>query len=373
MLKITKITPRVDVYDVTVADNHNFYANDILVHNCVEITLPTAGLTKKSRMPYVAATIEKVGNMSPADFREEYGEIALCTLSSINWGAIHSPEEFEKPADLAIRALDELLDYQDYPMMAAGYPADKRRSLGVGICNLAYFIAKHGNKYSDGSANDLVNEYTEAMSFWLLTASNNIAKEKGACGWYSETKYSKGILPMDTYKPEVDELLDVPHYLDWTKLRASIKEYGLRNSTIMAMMPVESSSQVINGTNGLEPPRSSVSIKASKTGTLKQVVPEIHRFKNKYEYLWDMKSPRGYLGLTAIIQKWTDQSISANTTYNPAHAVGGKMSTSELLGDIIYAYQKGLKTLYYQNTMDGSGDVFDGNEADEEECESCVL
>jgi len=339
---------------------------------CVEITLPTAGLTKKSRMPYTRDILNTLGDVPPAEFRDEYGEIALCTLSSINWGAIHSPEDFEKPADLAIRALDELLDYQDYPMVAAGYPADKRRSLGVGICNLAYFIAKHGNKYSDGSANDLVNEYAEAMSYWLLTASNNLAKEKGACGWYSETKYSKGLLPMDTYKPEVDTLLDVPHYLDWTKLRASIDEHGLRNSTTMAMMPVESSSQVINGTNGLEPPRSSVSVKASKNGTLKQVVPEIHRFKNKYEYLWDMTSPRGYMATAAIIQKWTDQSISTNTSYNPAHADGGKLSTSELLSDIVYAYYIGLKTLYYQNTMDGSGDVFDSSDKDDD-CESCKL
>lgn len=368
-------TGRLYIQFVDHSNTHSAFNTDtspIRMSNlCVEITLPTAGLTKKSRVSYIIEEIAKIGDMSPKEFREEYGEIALCTLSSINWGAIHSPEDFEKPADLAIRALDELLDYQDYPMMAAGYPAQQRRSLGIGICNLAYFIAKHGNKYSDGSANDLVNEYAEAMSFWLLTASNNLAKEKGACGWYSETKYSKGILPIDTYKKEVDELLDAPHYLDWTKLRATIEEYGLRNSTIMAMMPVESSSQVINGTNGLEPPRSSVSIKASKDGTLKQVVPEIHRFKNKYEYLWDMGSTRGYLNLAAIIQKWTDQSISTNTTYNPSTIEGGKVSTSMLLGDIFHAYKIGLKTLYYQNTMDGSGDVFDENEGSD--CESCKL
>lgn len=368
-------TGRLYIQFVDHSNSHsafNVETSPIRMSNlCVEITLPTAGLTKKSRIPYNDDEISRVADITPQEFRDEYGEIALCTLSSINWGAIHSPEDFEKPADLAIRALDELLDYQDYPMMAAGYPASQRRSLGVGVCNLAYFIAKHGNKYSDGSANDLINEYAESMSYWLLTASNNLAKEKGACGWYNETKYSKGILPMDTYKKTVDDLLDATHYLNWTKLRESISKYGLRNSTIMAMMPVESSSQVINGTNGLEPPRSSVSIKGSKDGTLKQVVPEIHRFKNKYEYLWDMGSPRGYLNIAAIIQKWVDQSSSTNTTYNPSTVDGGKLTTAMLLGDIFHAYNIGLKTLYYQNTMDGSGEVFTGSE--ESDCESCKL
>jgi len=370
-------TGRLYIQFVDHSNTHSAFNEDtspIRMSNlCLEITLPTAGLTKKSRMAYTPKALAKVGTMTPKAFRKEYGEIALCTLSSFNWGAIHSPEDFEKPADLAIRALDELLDYQDYPMMAAGYPAEKRRSLGVGVCNLAYFIAKHGNKYSDGSANDLVNEYAEAMSYWLLTASNKLAKEKGSCEWFSETKYSKGILPIDTYKKEVDQVLNTPNYLDWTKLRASIKEFGMRNSTVMSLMPVESSSQPINATNGMEPPRSSVSIKASKNGTLKQVVPEIHRFKNKYEYLWDMESPRGYLELAAILQKWTDQSISTNTTYNPSLVPDGKLTTSILLGDIFYAYKLGVKTLYYQNTMDGSGDVYGDTSPEESDCSSCKL
>lgn len=365
-------TGRVYIQFVDHSNTHSSFKTDTspvrMSNLCLEITLPTAPLVRNSRLPYDEHTIAQTASLSTEEFRDEYGEIALCTLSSFNWGAIHSPEDFKKPADLAIRALDELLDYQDYPMISAGVPATKRRSLGVGVCNLAYFIAKHGNKYSDQSANDLVNEYSEAMSFWLLTASNNLAKEKGACEWYNETKYSQGILPMDTYKKSVDALLTTPHYLNWTKLRADIAKSGLRHSTVMSLMPVESSSQLINATNGIEPPRSSVSTKISKTGPLKQVVPEIHRFKNKYEYLWDIKSPRGYIEKAAIMQKWTDQSISTNTSYNPTLLPGGKLSTSLLLSDIIYAYSLGVKTLYYQNTNDGSGELPSG-----EECSSCVL
>jgi ribonucleoside-diphosphate reductase alpha chain len=336
---------------------------------CIEITLPTHGLTSKSRLEFTNDIVEKLKDITVQNFRAEYGEIALCTLSSINLGAIHSPDEFQKPCELAIRALDELLDYQGYPMVAAGYPAINRRSLGVGVCNLAYFIAKHGNKYSDGSANDLVNEYIEAMSYWLISASNILAKEKGPCGWFDETKYSKGILPIDTYKKEVDNTLTTSHYLDWTKLRDSVSKHGMRNSTVMAIMPVESSSQVINATNGIEPPRSNVSVKASKNGTLKQVVPEIHRFKNKYEYLWDMPNNKGYLELAAIIQKWTDQAISTNTSYNPNKYPGNKITTSILIEDLIYSYKLGIKGLYYQNTSDGSGDVYE----EESDCASCKL
>ena len=284
-------------------------------------------------------------------------------------GMMHSLEDIEKACNLIIRGLDELLDYQDYPMIAAGIPAAKRRSLGVGVSNVAYFIAKNGYKYSDGSANNIINEQAEAISYYLIKASVELAKEKGQCDWFSETKYSKGILPIDTYKKAVDDILDKPNYLDWEPLRKEILEYGMRHSTVMALMPVESSSQVINATNGIEPPRSPVSIKASKDGTLKQVVPEIHGLKNKYEYLWDMPNTRGYLEIAAIFQKWADQSISTNTTYNPENYPDNKVPMSELIKDVVYAYKLGCKTLYYQNTLDGSGDVF----KEDEGCDSCVL
>jgi len=256
-------------------------------------------------------------------------------------------------------------------MMAAEVPGKQRRSLGVGICNLAYFIAKNGAMYSDGSANDLVNEYAEAYSYYLIKASNELAKEKGACGWFNETKYSQGILPIDTYKSAVDDIVTKKSYIDWESLRESIKQHGMRNSTVMAGMPVESSSQVINATNGFEPPRSCVSVKGSKSGSLSQVVPEIHHLKNKYEYLWDMPHTRGYLEIAAIFQKYIDQSISTNTHYNPANYDGDQVPMSELIRDLVYSYKLGIKTLYYQNTYDGAGEV-DFKE-DEEDCESCKL
>jgi ribonucleoside-diphosphate reductase alpha chain len=260
-------------------------------------------------------------------------------------------------------------------MLAAGVPAKKRRSLGVGVCNLAYLIAKNNAKYSDGSANDLIHEYAEAMSYYLIKSSNQMAKEFGPCDWYEETKYSQGILPIDTYKKAVDDTVTVGLKCDWETLRASIKEYGMRNSTVMSLMPVESSSQVINATNGIEPPRSVVSIKGSKDGALKQVVPEIMKLKNKYEYLWDMPHTRGYLEIAAIFQKFTDQSISTNTTYNPKNYPDNKVPMSELMKDVVYAYKLGIKTLYYQNTDDGSGDVWDpdAKQDDEEDCVACKL
>jgi ribonucleoside-diphosphate reductase alpha chain len=368
-------TGRIYIQNVDHSNTHGAFnekTSPIKMSNlCVEITLPTAELTRHSRVPYDKETHpEEFKNALAEEFRNKYGEIALCTLSSVNMGALQSPEDFEKTCDLVIRALDELLDYQDYPMLAAGIPAIKRRSLGVGVSNVAYFIAKNGLKYSDGSANDLINEYAEKISYYLTKASMELAKEKGKCDWFDETKYSKGILPIDTYKKAVDTVLTKPNYMDWEPLRKDILEHGMRNSTVMALMPVESSSQVINATNGIEPPRSPVSTKSSKDGTLKQVVPEMHRLKNKYEYLWDMPQTRGYLEIAAIFQKWTDQSISTNTSYNPANYPDNKVPMSELIKDVVYAYKMGLKTLYYQNTLDGSGDVYDEKDDD---CESCKL
>ncbi len=368
-------TGRIYIQNIDHSNTHSSFdekTSPIKMSNlCVEITLPTAQLTRASRIPFDRDEhLFEFENISAEAFRRDYGEIALCTLSSINMGMMNSLEDIEKACDLTIRALDELLDYQDYPMVAAGVPAHKRRSLGVGVCNVAYYIAKNGFKYSDGSANDLINEQAEAISYYLIKASVNLAKEKGKCDWFEETKYSKGILPIDTYKKSIDDILTTPSKLDWDGLREEILEHGMRNSTVMALMPVESSSQPINATNGIEPPRSPVSIKASKDGTLKQVVPEMHRLKNKYEYLWDMPHTRGYLEIAGIFQKWTDQSISTNTTYNPGNYPDNKVPMSELIKDVVYAYKLGLKTLYYQNTLDGSGDVFGD---DEEDCESCKL
>jgi len=368
-------TGRIYIQNVDHSNTHSAFnpaTSPIHMSNlCVEITLPTSELTRRSRIPFIKEQLEKFQYTTPQAFREEYGEIALCTLSSLNWGAITEPSDFEKPCKLAVRALDELLDYQNYPMIAAGVPAAKRRSLGIGLCNLAYFIAKHDKKYSDGSANDLVNEYAEAMSYYLIKASMELAKEKGACDWFDETKYSKGIFPIHTYKKEVDAVLKgKKSYMDWDSLIADVKQHGMRNSTVMALMPVESSSQVINATNGIEPPRSPVSIKASKDGILKQVVPEMRGLKNKYEYLWDMPHTRGYLEIAGVFQKWTDQAISTNTSYNPENYEGNKVPMSELIKDVVYAYKLGLKTLYYQNTHDGSGEVYD---EDDEDCAACKL
>ena len=366
-------TGRIYILNVDHANTHSAFNEETspvrMSNLCVEITLPTSELTSKSRIrDYI---YEQFADMESTIFREQYGEIALCTLSSINMGAITSPEDFERPAELAVRALDELLDYQHYPMIAAEVPAKNRRALGIGICNLAYFIAKNNTKYSDGSANDLVNEYAEAFSYYLIKASNELAKEKGPCKWFSETKYSKGILPIDTYKSAVDEITSRRSYMNWELLRISIAEHGMRNSTTMSLMPVESSSQIISATNGMEPPRGCVSIKGSKDGALAQVVPEIHHLKNKYEYLWDMPNTRGYLEIAAIFQKYVDQSISTNTHYNPENYDGKQVPMSELIKDLVYAYKLGIKTLYYQNTYDGAGEV--EFEEKEEECAACKL
>jgi ribonucleoside-diphosphate reductase alpha chain len=364
-------TGRIYIQNVDHSNTHSAFLEETspvhMSNLCVEITLPTAPLTGDSRLRnYMSHTMHE----DAQEFQEEYGEIALCTLSSINMGALTCPEDMERPAELAVRALDELLDYQHYPMIAAEVPAKNRRALGVGISNLAYFIAKHGHKYSDGSANGIVNEYAEAFSYYLIKASNKLAQEKGSCIWFYETKYSQGILPVDTYKKAVDDIVTSKLKMDWKTLRANIKKYGMRNSTVMALMPVESSSQIINATNGIEPPRGCVTVKGSKDGALAQVVPEIHHLKNKYEYLWDMPNTRGYLEIAAIFQKYVDQSISTNTHYNPENYEGKQVPMSELIKDLVYSYKLGLKTLYYQNTYDGAGEI---EFEDEDDCAACKL
>ncbi|MBH0005971.1 MULTISPECIES: class 1a ribonucleoside-diphosphate reductase subunit alpha [unclassified Psychrobacter] len=303
---------------------------------CMEIALPTKPLD---------------------NINDEEGEIALCTLSAVNLGKVENVSDIEEPAELIVRALDALLDYQDYPVKAAQNGSMRRRTLGVGVINYAYYLAKNGVRYSDDSALGLTHQTFEALQFYLLKASNKLAKEQGACPAFNETTYSQGILPIDTYKADLDKICQEPLHLDWETLRGEITEHGLRNSTLTALMPSETSSQIANATNGIEPPRGLVSIKASKDGILKQVVPEITTLKDQYELLWQMPNNDGYLKLVAVMQKFVDQSISANTNYDPVRYAGGRVPMKILLKDLLNAYKMGVKTLYYHNTRDGANDA----------------
>lgn len=303
---------------------------------CLEIALPTKPLN---------------------NIDDESGEIALCTLSAFNLGAIDKLEDLEEMADLAVRALDALLDYQDYPIAAAKKGSMGRRTLGIGVINYAYYLAKNGARYSDGSGLALTHRTFEAIQYYLLKASVQLAREFGPCPLFGETTYAQGILPIDTYKKDLDVLCNEPLHLDWESLREEIKSVGLRNSTLTALMPSETSSQISNATNGIEPPRGLVSVKASKDGILKQVVPEYDRLKDQYELLWKQPSVDGYLQLVGIMQKFVDQAISANTNYDPARFEGNKVPMKQLLKDLLTAYKYGLKTLYYHNTRDGADDA----------------
>ncbi|MDA5132152.1 class 1a ribonucleoside-diphosphate reductase subunit alpha [Psychrobacter sp. ANT_H3] len=303
---------------------------------CMEIALPTKPLD---------------------NINDETGEIALCTLSAVNLGKVENVSDIEEPAELIVRALDALLDYQDYPVKAAENGSMRRRTLGVGVINYAYYLAKNGVRYSDGSALGLTHQTFEALQYYLLKASNKLAKEQGACPAFNETTYSQGILPIDTYKKDLDKICQEPLHLDWETLRTEITTHGLRNSTLTALMPSETSSQIANATNGIEPPRGLVSIKASKDGILKQVVPEIDKLKDQYELLWQMPNNDGYLKLVAIMQKFVDQSISANTNYDPTRFDGQRVPMKVLLKDLLTAYKLGVKTLYYHNTRDGANDA----------------
>ncbi|HHQ4681967.1 ribonucleoside-diphosphate reductase subunit alpha [Aeromonas veronii] len=303
---------------------------------CLEIALPTKPLN---------------------NIDDESGEIALCTLSAFNLGAIEKLEDLEEMADLAVRALDALLDYQDYPIAAAKKGSMGRRTLGIGVINYAYYLAKNGARYSDGSGLALTHRTFEAIQYYLLKASVQLAREFGPCPLFGETTYAQGILPIDTYKKDLDALCNEPLHLDWESLRSDIKSVGLRNSTLTALMPSETSSQISNATNGIEPPRGLVSVKASKDGILKQVVPEYDRLKDQYELLWKQPSVDGYLQLVGIMQKFVDQAISANTNYDPARFEGNKVPMKQLLKDLLTAYKYGLKTLYYHNTRDGADDA----------------
>jgi ribonucleoside-diphosphate reductase alpha chain len=342
-------TGRIYIQNVDHCNTHSPFDSKVAPirqsNLCLEIALPTKPLS---------------------NINDEEGEIALCTLSALNLGAIDSLDELEELADLSVRALDNLLDYQDYPIKAAENSSMARRTLGIGVINYAYYLAKNGVKYSDGSANNLTHKTFEAIQFYLLKASNKLAKERGVCPKFNETRYAQGILPLDTYKKSLDAITDEPYHLDWEGLRSDIVKHGLRNSTLSALMPSETSSQISNATNGIEPPRGFVSVKASKDGILKQVVPEFEKYKDNYELLWNIPDNQGYLELVGIMQKFVDQAISANTSYDPKNFTDGKVSMTLLLKDLLMAYKLGVKTLYYHNTRDGADD---SNVIEEEDCE----
>jgi len=348
-------TGRIYIQNVDHCNTHspfNPYRAPIKQSNlCLEIALPTKPLE---------------------DINDPEGEIALCTLAAFNLGELKDLSELEELSDLIVRALDSLLDYQDYPVIAAQNSSIKRRTLGVGVINYAYYLAKNKAKYSDGSGLGLTHRTFEAIQYYLLKASNNLAKEVGACEAFGDTTYSDGVLPIDTHRPEVDKYCGEPLYLDWDGLRTEIKEHGLRNSTLSALMPSETSSQISNATNGIEPPRGLVSVKASKDGVLKQVVPEIDKLRDAYELLWQQPSNTGYLQLVGVMQKVVDQAISANTSYDPEKFPDTKVPMQTLLGDLLAAYKCGLKTLYYHNTRDGAEERYDqSNEVHEAADDGC--
>ncbi len=356
-------TGRIYVMNIDHCNTHSSFNVPVYMSNlCQEITLPTKPLTH---------------------IDDENGEIALCILSAINVGKLRKLEDLEELCDLSVRSLDELIDYQNYPIKAAELATKARRSLGVGFIGLAHYLAKHGEHYDDAGSTKLVHELSEVFQYHLLKSSATLASEKGACEKYNETKYASGQLPIDHYKKEVDEVAPYELQLNWNELREYIKENGLRNSTLSAQMPSESSSVVCNATNGIEPPRDYLSIKKSKKGTLKQIVPSYSSLKNNYTLLWDMNSMEGYLNIMAVIQKFFDQSISTNTSYNPQHYEDREVPASVLIGDILRSYSLGIKTLYYQNTYDSKGDeeVTNKDLSDEiaellaltEECETCSV
>jgi len=361
-----KDTGRIYLQNVDHANTHSPFDESVatikMSNLCAEIDLPTVPLR---------------------DVNDEDGRIALCTLSAINWGNVKSPHDFEKMCRLAVRGLDALLSYQNYPILAAQLATEEFRPLGIGIINFAYFLAKNDVSYSDPEALALVDEYAEAWSYYLIKASADLAEEQGACTRWQDLKSAKGILPIDTRKRDVDELVPYQERMPWQSLREQIQRTGQRNATLMALMPAETSAQISNATNGIEPPRSYVSIKGSKHGQLKQVVPEYKRLKNKYELLWDQISPEGYLKLCAVLQKYIDQGVSVNTSYNPQYYDDEKIPMSEMLQHLLLCYKYGLKQLYYFNTFDGQGEInvdklmesksIEAELVDQDNCDSCVI
>jgi ribonucleoside-diphosphate reductase alpha chain len=369
-----KNTGRIYLQNVDNANDHGAFLPDVAPirqsNLCAEIDLPTKPLN---------------------DLNDPEGEISLCTLSAINWGNVRTPADFERVARLAVRGLDALLSYQNYPIIAAQLSTEKRRPLGIGIINFAYWMAKHGLSYQDIDTDGLalIDEYAEAWSFYLIKASADLAVEQGACPGTSETKYGQGITPNQTYAKALDEIVPHQERMDWKGLRKQLKETGIRNSTLMALMPSETSAQIANATNGIEPPRSLISVKQSKHGVLKQVVPEYKRLKNKYDLLWEQRSPEGYIKIVSVLQKYIDQGISVNTSYNPSYFEDEKIPMSTMLQHLLMFYKLGGKQLYYFNTYDGQGELdvhkmfeteaqpeleTNGYHVEEDEyCESCTI
>jgi len=364
LLKERAETGRIYIMNIDHCNSHSSFKDKVEMSNlCQEITLPT----------YPIQHID-----------DEVGEIALCILSAINVGKVKSDEELEDLCDLAVRGLEELIDYQEYPVRAADIATKARRSLGVGFIGLAHYLAKLGFNYDSQEAWDAVHGLSEAFQYYLLKASNELAKEKGHCEYFGRTKYADGILPIDTYKKEVDEISSINLQHDWEALRANISTYGLRHSTLSAQMPSESSSVVSNATNGIEPPRDYLSIKKSKKGPLKQIVPQYNSLKNNYTLLWDMPNNRGYINVVAVMQKFFDQAISGNWSYNPENYPDNEVPVSVMAQDFLTTYKYGWKTSYYQNTNDLKTDEVDEKselqsllndimESQEEDCESCKI
>ena len=366
MLKERAETGRIYLMNIDHVNTHSSFKDKVSMSNlCQEITLPT----------------------DPIQSIQGQGEIALCILSAINVGKIRKTDELENLCDLAVRGLEELIDYQEYPVKAAEDSTIARRSLGIGYIGLAHYLAKQGVKYDDQGAYDLVHELTESFQYYLLKASNQLSKERGPCGNFVCTKYHDGILPIDTYKKEVDQIVAPEYQHDWDSLRDDIKKFGLRHSTLSAQMPSESSSVVSNATNGIEPPRDYLSVKKSKKGPLKQIVPQYNTLKNNYTLLWDMPSNEGYIKVVAVMQKFFDQAISGNWSYNPENYPNNEIPMSVFSMDLLNTYKYGWKTSYYQNTYDNKKDieepiaevahtdlnslVDDILSGDEAECEAC--
>jgi ribonucleoside-diphosphate reductase alpha chain len=369
ILKERAETGRIYIMNIDHCNTHSSFKDLVRMSNlCQEITLPT----------------------DPIQHIDGEGEIALCILSAINVGTINKRDELEELCDIAVRGLDEIIDHQQYPVRAAEISTKARRSLGIGYIGLAHYLAKKGYSYEQKMGWKQVDKLTEAFQYYLLKASNNLAKEKGKCEYFDRTKYSDGILPIDTYKKEVDEVVTRNLTYDWEWLRKEIKEHGLRHSTLSAQMPSESSSVVSNATNGIEPPRDYLSVKKSKKGPLKQVVPEYKKLKNNYTLLWDMKSNEGYINIVSVMQKYFDQAISGNWSYNPEHFEDNQVPISQMAQDLLTTYRLGWKTSYYQNTYDAKKDIdepahpvgFNDNvpedkpveqDEDPENCDSCTI
>ncbi len=365
ILKERAETGRLYIMNIDHCNSHSSFKDKVNMSNlCQEITLPT----------------DPINHID-----DEFGEIALCILSAVNVGKIRSDEELEDLCDLSVRGLEELIDYQEYPVIAAERATKARRSLGIGFIGLAHYLAKLGFKYDSQEAWDAVHGLSESFQYYLLKSSNQLAKEKGWCENFGRTKYADGILPIDTYKNDVDEICSQELVHDWDGLRASINEFGLRHSTLSAQMPSESSSVVSNATNGIEPPRDYLSIKKSKKGPLKQIVPQFNTLKNNYTLLWDMVSNRGYINVVAVMQKFFDQAISGNWSYNPENYPDNEVPVSTMAQDFLTTYKYGWKTSYYQNTNDLKSDEVEEEksnlnnllneleQAEEGECESCAV